>query len=724
MSKTRQPLLNSMRWLLLLPMLALTPGLKAAHLIGGELNYRCVNDSTYIIDLVIYRDCAGGGAGFDNPAYVFVYDDAGTYLNFFSLGSPTITSLPVTSDNPCLSIPPGICVEKGVYSSTINLPPSAGGYSLVYQRCCRNSTIDNLVDPGGTGSTYLETIPPTADAICNSSPVFSNFPPIVLCAGEPIFFDQSATDLDADSLVYSLCAPYSGASSGCPFPAGPATAGGCPDQPPSPPYTPVSYLAGFSAANPLPGGPPLSIDPVTGLLTGTPLIPGQYVVGVCAQEYRDGVLINTHVRDFQFNVATCEPLVSAAIPDFILDCEDKTVFFDNMSSGASSWFWDFGVPGIGTDTSSAFEPAPFTYPDTGIYLLTLIANPGFVCADTAYATVGIFPTLIGGWSFSAGCSGLPVVFTDTSVSTQAGTIESWSWSFGDGSTSNMQNPVYEYADGGNYVVQLIVGTSRGCLDTIVQIVNVSPGPNASFTTFDICQDQQAVFINETTITTGTITDWLWNFGNGETSTEEDPFYDYPVSGDYTVSLIATSANGCTDTAYQDISVGFVPLADAGPGATVDYLTTYVLNGSGGGSYLWSPSTFLSDSTAEDPIFTAWVTTFFTLVVTSEDNCVATDTVSVRVLPKTVLDVPNAFSPNGDGSNDLLILLTNDIQELYYFRIYNRWGELLFETTSIDQGWDGTYNGKEQEVGSYVYTVQALGAEDEIVDRRGTVVLVR
>ena len=269
-----------------------------------------------------------------------------------------------------------------------------------------------------------------------------------------------------------------------------------------------------------------------------------------------------------------------------------------------------------------------------------------------------------------------------------------------------------------------MGTSRGCLDTIVQIVNVSPGPNASFTTFDICQDQQAVFINETTITTGTITDWLWNFGNGETSTEEDPFYDYPVSGDYTVSLIATSANGCTDTAYQDISVGFVPLADAGPGATVDYLTTYVLNGSGGGSYLWSPSTFLSDSTAEDPIFTAWVTTFFTLVVTSEDNCVATDTVSVRVLPKTVLDVPNAFSPNGDGSNDLLILLTNDIQELYYFRIYNRWGELLFETTSIDQGWDGTYNGKEQEVGSYVYTVQALGAEDEIVDRRGTVVLVR
>jgi gliding motility-associated-like protein len=698
--------------------------LRAAHLIGGELNYTCLNDSTYRIDLVIYRDCAGGGAGFDNPAYIFVYDAAGVYQSFLQLTAPSITLLPVTSDNPCLSIPPGICVERGVYSGVFFLPPNPDGYSLVYQRCCRNSTIDNLVDPGGTGSSYIETIPPFADAVCNSSPVFNNFPPIVLCAGEPITFDHSATDLDGDSLVYALCAPYSGASPSCPFPSGPFTPPGCPDEPPSPPYPPISYLAGFSAFNPLPGVPGLSIDPVSGLLTGTPNVPGQYVVGVCAQEYRDGVLINTHVRDFQFNVADCEPTVVASIPDFILDCEDRTISFDNSSSGASLWFWDFGVPGLTSDTASAFEPAPFTYPDTGTYTLTLIANPGFLCADTAYATVAIYPTLIGGWTFNAGCSGLPVLFSDTSVSTLAGVIDSWIWTFGDGSGSNEQNPSHEYEDGGNYTVTLIVGTSRGCLDTIVQVVNVAPGPDAAFAVADICQDQPALFDNQTTISTGTVTAWFWDFGNGEGSTEESPEYFYPVAGSYTVTLIAESANGCTDTAFQELLVGFVPLADAGPGATVEYLTPYTLNGSGGGSYLWSPSTYLDDPTAEDPVFTAWETTTFTVVVTSPDSCSVLDTVTVFVLPKTVVDVPTAFSPNGDGANDLLLLLVNDVEILYYFRIYNRWGQLLFETRNLLDGWDGTFKGIDQEVGTYVYTVSALGAEGDQVDKRGTVVLVR
>jgi len=713
-----------LRAFFLVLMLVAGSQLRAAHLIGGELNYTCINDSTYRIDLVIYRDCAGGGAGFDNPAFIFVYDAAGVYQTFLQLTAPTISLLPVTSDNPCLTIPPGICVEKGVYTGTFFLPPNPDGYSLVYQRCCRNGTIDNLVDPGGTGSSYLETIPPVADATCNSSPVFNNFPPIVLCAGEPILFDHSATDADADSLVYSLCAPFSGATATCPFPSGPFSPPGCPDEPPSPPYPAISYLAAYSALNPLPGTPGLSIDPVTGLLTGTPNVPGQYVVGVCAEEYRDGVLINTHVRDFQFNVADCEPSVIATIPDFILDCEDRTISFDNSSSGASLWFWDFGVPGLTSDTSSSFEPAPYTYPDTGIYTLTLIANPGFLCADTAYATVAIYPTLIGGWSFSAGCSGLPVVFTDTSVSTLAGEINSWVWTFGDGAGSSDQNPLYQYDDGGNYTVTLIVGTSRGCLDTIVQVVNVAPGPDAAFAAADICQDEIALFDNQTTISSGTVTGWLWDFGNGESSTEESPAYQYPAAGTYLVTLIAESANGCQDTAFQELLVGFVPLADAGPGATVDYLTLYTLNGSGGGTYSWSPSTYLDDPSAEDPVFTAWETTLFTVVVTSPDSCSVLDTVTVFVLPKTVVDVPNAFSPNGDGTNDFLLLLVNDVEILYYFRIYNRWGQLLFETQDLQKGWDGTYNGKEQEVGTYVYTVSVLGQEGDQIDKQGTVVLVR
>ncbi len=697
---------------------------RAAHLIGGELSYRAVNDSVYLLTLKIYRDCAGGGAGFDDPAYLFLYDNAGAYLGYRQLPNPAVTLLPVTSDNPCLSIPPGICVQEGIYVDTVKLPPIPGGYSIVYQRCCRNGTIANLFDPGGTGSTYVVTIPDPGVAPANSGPVFNNFPPIVLCADEPLNFDHSATDLDGDSLVYGLCAPFSGASSACPRPSGPFTPAGCPEQPGPPPYADVVYTGGFSGANPLPASPSLAIDPVSGLLTGTPTTPGQYVVGVCVREYRDGVLLGTHVRDFQFNVETCSPLVVASTPSVVQDCEDYTVLFDNLSTGATSFFWDFGVPGITSDTTSDAFPPAFSYPDTGTFQLTLVANPGFLCADTAFATISIYPTLVGGWSFDAGCSGIPVTFTDTSTSQVAGNIDSWTWTLGDGTVLTDPSPVHQYADGGSYTVTLIVGTDRGCADTVTQVVDVAPGPDVDFAVAPICQDELPNFVNLTTILTGTITDWAWDFGNGDTSDEEDPVYAYPAPGTFTVQLVATSANGCTDTARQELPVGRVPETDAGTGGTVDYLDLFPLGGSGVGDIVWTPGVHLDDPRRIDPVFTAWETTTFTLTITSEDGCSASDTVTVFVRPQEVLDLPNAFSPNGDGVNDVFELLDNDIADLAFFRIWNRWGELVFETTDLDAGWDGTYKGQPQETGTYVYAVRATGLLGQEFVGQGSFTLVR
>lgn len=713
------------RWLaLLLVVFAGGEGLQAAHLIGGELSYTQVNDSVYVVRLKIYRDCAGGGAGFDNPAYLFLYDDAGTYLGFRQLNSPVITSIPVVSDDPCLSIPPGLCVEEGIYQDTVLLPPLPGGYALTYQRCCRNPTIDNIVAPGDVGSTYVEFIPGTDDVAFNSGPVYTNFPPVVLCADAPINFDHSATDLDGDSLVYSLCAPYLGASDVCPRPAGPASPPGCPDNPGPPPYVEVPYTGTFTGAVPLPATPALSIDPNTGLLTGTPTLAGQYVVGVCVEEYRDGVLLGTHVRDFQFNVVNCTPVVVASTPSVVLDCEDYTVAFENFSTGASDYFWDFGVPGVAGDTSVLAVPPLFVYPDTGTYELTLIANPGFLCADTAFATVSIYPTLVGGWDFTASCSGIPVVFTDTSTSQVAGTIDSWTWTLGDGTVLGDQNPVYQYADGGNYNVQLIVGTDRGCFDTITKLVEVLPGPDVNFAVPNICQDEFPNFNNLTTIATGTVTEWQWDFGNGDTSGMEDPSYLYPAPGTFDVQLVALSANGCSDTANQILQVGRVPETDAGPGGTIDYLDLFPLDGTGTGDIVWTPGIHLDDPNAIDPVFTGWETTTFTLTITSADGCSAVDTVTVFVRPQEVLDVPTAFSPNGDGINDGFELLDNDIASVEYFQIYNRWGEMVFQTNDVDAAWDGTYKGKPQDNGTYVWILRATGALGQVFEQRGTITLVR
>ncbi|MBL0288377.1 MAG: hypothetical protein IPQ19_13490 [Bacteroidetes bacterium] len=136
----------------------------------------------------------------------------------------------------------------------------------------------------------------TTGIITNSNPVFTNFPPVVICANKPIIFDHSAIDRDGDSLVYKLCKPFEGGSQ---FdPSG--------DFPVSPPFIEVDFASPYSLQNIL-GGIPLVINSKTGLLSGTPNTIGQFVVGVCVSEFRNGIFIGETKRDFQFNVADCQP---------------------------------------------------------------------------------------------------------------------------------------------------------------------------------------------------------------------------------------------------------------------------------------------------------------------------------------------------------------------------------------------------------------------------------
>src|SRR5205823_7175277 len=129
-------------------------------------------------------------------------------------------------------------------------PPTPGGYTIAYQRCCRNVTIVNLVDPSNTGITIFTTIPDTSLAVCNSCPYYNNYPPTVICVDYPLVFDHSATDPDGDSLVYSLCSPFLGAD-----PYNPA-----PMLPSAPPYSNVNFLSPYTATDPMATLPPMSID--------------------------------------------------------------------------------------------------------------------------------------------------------------------------------------------------------------------------------------------------------------------------------------------------------------------------------------------------------------------------------------------------------------------------------------------------------------------------------
>ena len=166
-----------------------------------------------------------------------------------------------------------------------------------------------------------------------------------------------------------------------------------------------------------------------------------------------------------------------------------------------------------------------------------------------------------------------------------------------------------------------------------------------------------------------------------------------------------------------------PVADAGPDATINFGESTPLFGTGGGSYVWTPDASLSNPFVPSPTAAPDVTTIYYLTV-SDGTCESTDSVTVFVLFEPLLVVPNAFSPNADGTNDVFNVIALQISELLKFKIFNRWGEVIFESTSLNAGWDGTYKGEPQEIGTYIYLIEALDLNGEKIFQKGNVTLIR
>ena len=243
------------------------------------MTYRCTGTDTYEVNLFVYRDCHGDGAPFDNPAYLFVFDANGNLYEKVNMPLGEIETVQPPTDI-CVETLPLVCVEKTKYTANGTLPADNAPYTLVYQRYSRNSSVSNIFVPDQTGSSYTSVVPSIDLAMCNSSPIFSTLPPTVICANTPLSIDQSAFDINGDSLVYELCDPLVGGSDACPQPGDGTncTPSFAPATPP--PYATVDWRPPYSATNPLGGNPQVTIDSQTGLLTGTPTEEGQFVVGL------------------------------------------------------------------------------------------------------------------------------------------------------------------------------------------------------------------------------------------------------------------------------------------------------------------------------------------------------------------------------------------------------------------------------------------------------------
>lgn len=451
----------------------------STHIVGGALTYEHLGGSSYKVSLRLYRDCGAGNADFGNQAYIEVRRGNGTNPGL-SFNMPRLDRVVLDPPIDTCAFDPGICVEEAIFSKIVSLPPSASGYHLFHQTFARNNSLQNINNPGGTGEGFNTYIPNNNVLLTNSSPVWTNFPPVYVCQGQSINFDHSAVDPDGDSLVYSFYQPYDGRRFGIDANYNtylPNINGG--QQPPDNITFPtVTYVGNYSANSPVnqnPPGPPLNINAQNGFITGAPQNIGQFVVGIKVEEWRDGQKIGVIVRDFQFNVVNCPPPQNAGITA-IPACDGLTVNFVNGSDpGAQNFLWDFDDGGA---TSTQENPS-HTYPSLGTYNVQLIAQQGTNCADTATYEL-IISTLTADWnSNDSTCIGSSINFADASTSAFNSNINSWQWDFGDGGTSTVPNPSHTYNSSGDFTVSLVVGSDAGCTDTLEQDVYIQPLPTAN-----------------------------------------------------------------------------------------------------------------------------------------------------------------------------------------------------------------------------------------------------
>jgi gliding motility-associated-like protein len=550
----------------------------ATHIVGGNMTYRSLGNNQYEISLTLRRDCFLGSpeAEFDDPAYIGIYNEAGTYKKTIYGGQLSLNFNPDDTLNNIIISDCGfegsqVCVHETTYRDTIVLPNSADGYLLAYLRCCRNASVENIEEPLETGSTYFVRIPPQAIAVENNSAVFKEWPYVYICGGQQIDFDHSAIDPDGDSLVYKLCNPITGLTrekntiginnTFFPIPL---------------PLVPVEWRNGYSLQNMLGVANPsnyLKINPNTGLLTGIPRNEaGQFLVGICVEEYRDGVFVGRVRRDFQYNVRVCTPPPFADFDAPDTQCDGLEVSFENQSIAGTKFEWFFDWPNPDLAFFSTEENPTFTFPQGGSYqvrLRTIRNTDG--CEDDTIRTITIFPeNLIPSFeSFVSSCEddgSINITLQETtSANNPDFNIIEHSWLFiqNNDTTAYSGGLVTVKPDSFDFEVIYTALSDVDCSDTISQFFHIEdfyPKIDFDVALFECPTDgiggvSTIIFNNNSAEINpfAVIDSIIWNI-NGDIYNQDSFSLDLDVDAPLFVSLEILFTNGCTISEVRDLTV--------------------------------------------------------------------------------------------------------------------------------------------------------------------------
>ena len=373
-------------WLSLLINLCLVGQALATHIVGGEFELTHLSRDTYQLTLNMYFDNLNGNPGALDPGVIASIFEKGTNQRVMEVSMPLFSStgVPYTSI-ACTSR--ALSTNKLVYKNSLQLSPNLfnnpEGYYVVWERCCRNNVISNIIDPQNAGQAFYMEFPAVVrnrQPFINSSPQL--FPPVsdYACLNELFYYDFGGKDPDGDSLVYEMITPLNGSSSPIePWPI-PASAG---------PYSLVRWAAGLGVENQIPGNPSVSIDRATGRLTVRPNLLGLFVFGVRCSEFRNNEKIGEIRRDFQLLVLNCptnqKPQISARVQgEKLFYKEGDTLRITATGNRCLDIFMSDGDEN--EPLTISYKPVNFSMTDQIISVTSGVVNQGGI-QDSLKATV-------------------------------------------------------------------------------------------------------------------------------------------------------------------------------------------------------------------------------------------------------------------------------------------------------------------------------------------------
>jgi gliding motility-associated-like protein len=616
----------------------------AAHIKGGWIYYQYLGPGTdpsklkYKITVKVYRDCGANSLDPTNPQ-----NDASINITVFDGSSSNIVqsltanrialyTLEKTTPNPCMTNPPTVCYRILEYETTTELAPSVSGYTLSFQRCCRIIAIENLQAPSNNwGNTYSTTIPGTAlgvNVAQNNTPLFEEKDTAVICYKAPFTLNFGATDQDNDSLTYSICSALHGGSTGTPSPV-PSSA---------PPFSTVGYSSPYSGSDPFGTGMQISSQ---GIISGNaPDKPGEYVISVCVNEFRNGILIGTTRKELHVIVGDCTLTAASLNPSYIT-CGSFSFTFQNESgsAGVTAYSWNFGNPASGINNTSVSPNPTHTFTDTGKYVVKLKVTSTGGCQDSAQTLMSVYPLFKTNFNYNGNCFQSPFNFSDNTASNY-GTINTWRWNFdmlGTNDTSIIKNPSYLYSSGGSKTVRLISTNDKGCIDTAVKTITVRENPilDLPFKDTLICDPDYLPLI---ALGTG---NFSWVSSPVDTSLKTPNISNPVVSpNDTTIYIVTLNDNGCIKK--DTITVNVLPFITVrlGPDTGICRTDTMIMRtNSHALSYQWFPATGLSSTTVKFPVASPNNTIRY-FVTANLGQCQDTASVLVRVAPYPVADAGN------------------------------------------------------------------------------------